>query len=698
MYPRSFASLSNFKLAWDRILSGSNKEYKSFFRHLYPSYSFSVNENLNDLLHAVRAGRFRPSPGRKLHTPKKSGVLRTLTLLTLNDQIVYQAIANFIAEAFAPVLRRHYLTKTFGALYAGKNNPFFFQPWKKCHRLFNRAVERAFRQGNKILADFDLVSFYDLIDHTLLRRTLESRIRSGEVLDLLDSCLRTWTAADSPRGGLAHGLPQGPLPSAFLAECFLHAFDREDFGNVRYLRYVDDIRLLGKRFSTVRRALIKLDLKAQQLGLVPQAQKIEVREVFDIRQELKNIPSPVLNVVRQTSRRITKASRRRVERLLRTAIARNRNKVRVVDETRLRYLLYRLPRSIRTLRLIAPLYRQRPDMSSALGVYIRGFPNHREAAEILYGTLREDPVFDSAAGEYVFSLDTCEPRPSSPKYRRLVEKLLRRSIERSLLLVVAVTYYEAKRLSGNEAVNLVSRLQDQLAKSALVHKLCIDDASKTLPTLSFQACLEEGANSNDPDFSRFCTYALISELGVIPRPVSSAGRLVLKAIGLRRGRPAESLVTVFFREKFRLRTPFSWRGRLAHSHAEAERRCNQLEALWDGDPSVLVMALDTFNDLLVQLFSAAHPTLNAHHRRAAGRRAFPDYGQWLQNPTFANLLPRASARLLECHRLRVTAELAHARQRRTGRPTRRIAYREVRRLKRRLRSAYSDLVNEWRLL
>lgn len=369
-------------------------------------------------------------------------------MLSLNDQIVYQAVANYIAEEFAPVLRRNYLKKAFGALYTSRQNPFFYRPWKVAYRSFNRAIERAFRSGYAILANFDLVSFYDLIDHKLLQKALESRVRSREVLDLLDRCLKAWTAVNTPSGQMSHGIPQGPLPSAFLAECFLHSFDRENFGNVQYFRYVDDIRLLGKRLSTVRRALVKLDLKAKEMGLVPQAQKIDVREVRDIRAELKNIPSPIASTVAQANRRLTRSSRRRLQRLLKTAVVRRGKRIDIVDPTRLKYLLYRMPRSIRILRSIAPVFYIRPDYSPALSSFTQQFRGSREAASILYNALKEDPVFDATASDYVFALDACEPKPAPVKYLRLVSKLMRRSAERGVLLAHAVRYYEAKRLSG----------------------------------------------------------------------------------------------------------------------------------------------------------------------------------------------------------------------------------------------------------
>jgi hypothetical protein len=98
-YPHGFISMANFKLAFTRVVRGQNKEYKNLFRHLYPSYQLGLQENLQDLINDIKSGRYQPSPATVVFQPKKTGILRPLRLLTLQDQIVYQAIANGFAVA-----------------------------------------------------------------------------------------------------------------------------------------------------------------------------------------------------------------------------------------------------------------------------------------------------------------------------------------------------------------------------------------------------------------------------------------------------------------------------------------------------------------------------------------------------------------------------------------------------------------------
>jgi hypothetical protein len=96
---------------------------------------------------------------------KKSGILRPYTLLTVEDQIVYQAMVNIIAERLAPKIRGQYLRVSFGHMYAGKFSTWFYKPWKQGYSAFNKASRNAFKRGLKFTASFDLTACYDSLDY-----------------------------------------------------------------------------------------------------------------------------------------------------------------------------------------------------------------------------------------------------------------------------------------------------------------------------------------------------------------------------------------------------------------------------------------------------------------------------------------------------------------------------------------------------
>jgi hypothetical protein len=356
-YPQQFISLANFELAFTRVVPGANKEYKSFYRHLFPSYNLGLHENLEDLIDDVRTWRFEPDPTTVVYQPKQSGVLRPLALLSLRDLIVYQALMNYVATRFEAQQAIHALRKSFGALPAGKSSPFFYRSWRACYGKYNGALSAAFKSGNSYVADFDLVSFYELIDHYLLRKCLSTRVSNSDLLDLLFCCLGGWTAGATD-AHVRHGVPQGPEPSAFLAECFLFRFDTLKFRNAQYFRYVDDIKLLAKSEVPLRRGLLRLDLSAKELGLVPQAQKIACRRMKSLGELLKTVPSSLASAGALASFRPT--TQKQLLRMLRQSTVWDGRRWAISYLTRFRFALNRLRPRKDVLRRIATLLVYRP--------------------------------------------------------------------------------------------------------------------------------------------------------------------------------------------------------------------------------------------------------------------------------------------------------------------------------------------------
>ncbi len=361
---RKFLRYQNFELAFTRVLRSGNKEYKQFYRHLLPSYNLALRLNLTDISEEIRRGTFRPDAVTMIYQPKKSGVLRPLMLLSLRDLIVYQAMGNVLAEAFARVQQRYALKSSFGALYAGKNSPFFYRSWKTCYSEYSDAIAKAYKAGNTWVADFDLVSFYELIDHSLLRSFLRSRVGDEEFLDFLFKCLGAWTICTSGTQ-IRHGLPQGPEPSAFLAECVLFRLDKIIFRKLRYLRYVDDIKLMSKGDVPIRRALVKLDLASKELGLVPQAQKIEFRRARSLKEVLKTIPSSL--ALASSSKPRKRVSQRRLLRAFNSSLGKTGRSWEIIDVTKFKYALNRLKARRDVLRRIAPLLSRSPEAFLVVG-------------------------------------------------------------------------------------------------------------------------------------------------------------------------------------------------------------------------------------------------------------------------------------------------------------------------------------------
>lgn len=700
--PSKFTNLANFELAFERLVRGQNRDYKTFSRHLFSSYQLSLRENLEDLIRDIKVGRYEPSAATSVYQPKKSGVLRPLRILTLQDQIVYQALANFIADAFHADQQKHALVRNFGAVVGDKTSQFFYRSWKKCYRAFDSAIVKAFNRGNDYVADFDLVSFYELIDHTLLREVLSQRVKNPEILDLLFKCLRKWSENDGGRW-LGHGMPQGPEPSAFIAECFLFRFDQMKFKDVVYLRYVDDIKLMAKDEIPVRRALLRLDIASKHVGLVPQAQKIECRRVKNLDELRKNIPSNLLSVA--TRGPVSSSSHKRLEKVFRANIAKEGGVWVIKDTTKLKFALYRMNASRPVLRRVGQILPHRPDLSWVFASYLMKFQNDKEAADILLAALRRDPTYDASAAHFIDAMDVCEPMTCATPYRRVIQTAEKRSEEKSILLSIAAAAFRGRRSGPKDALRLIEKQKHPLAQSILLHRLFGHAPRAPFKRKDGQSFIEAQTKSDDADLARYSASRLI---GLWPwskttwnsgKEVNDAVKLLMKSVGLReRGPKKKGVLDRFFKDKQRIAIPIVWRSALGKDWRDAEMRCLRLQQFEVGDPTAWVLILDTFNEVLIQNFSRKHATLSAAYVKATrAGKANPDFGAWLNQLDLDAVIPNTRAWMLNVHNARVKADLSHAKSSR-GKRTKPIAYDERDNLAKRAQLAWAELIREWKLI
>jgi retron-type reverse transcriptase len=107
-------------------LSNPDAGYKAFFRDSYAAFAISSDTALRQLMNDGISNRYVPNHASKVMVPKPSGTLRPLTLLTIEDQIVYQACVNTISDLLKPNTKHRYRKRVFAHLYAGKSSKFFY--------------------------------------------------------------------------------------------------------------------------------------------------------------------------------------------------------------------------------------------------------------------------------------------------------------------------------------------------------------------------------------------------------------------------------------------------------------------------------------------------------------------------------------------------------------------------------------------
>jgi len=285
-----FATIRNFTLAWQRTVNCSSRIVNDELGIKY--FSYNLQSNLEDLLLKVQAEDYPYNPlnDHKVYVPKPSTTLRTMSLMAIPDLIVYQALVNVIADESHGQLVNHENQHVLGNLYSGVGSRWMLKPWKRQYTRFVERIEKIFSDGNPWIASTDIVAFYDTIDHERLIGLIKKYCGEDDrFTKFFKACLSRWSP-HNPDIAMSRGIPQGSNASDFLANLFLFDIDREMIVNgYHYVRYVDDVRILGADKPIVQKGLILFDLELKKAGLVAQVSKTSVHEIKNIEEEISKL-------------------------------------------------------------------------------------------------------------------------------------------------------------------------------------------------------------------------------------------------------------------------------------------------------------------------------------------------------------------------------------------------------------------------
>lgn len=305
-----FLTYNNFYLAFRRLQTASRNLYKQLYYEDLKIFGFFITENINSLINEIKQEIYKPEKSYKIFIPKKDNLVRPLSLLKFKDLLIYQAIINIIADYVHDYIYPYYNNIIFGNFFTissdhENNRIFFFKPWQKQWEKFGDKTKEYYDAGYKFLSEFDIASFFDTIDHNILRQILYNTYKiENKILDILIQCLEAWTSDFSEKTfSSKHGIPQGPLGSAFLADLYLIHLDLKIVStkrlDIKYIRYVDDLRIFSKDRLTGEKSIAYLDLLARDLGLIPQSSKILINEITDINKLLRHQKSKFSVIVKE---------------------------------------------------------------------------------------------------------------------------------------------------------------------------------------------------------------------------------------------------------------------------------------------------------------------------------------------------------------------------------------------------------------
>lgn len=284
---QKYFSPDNLRLAWERMVRSNGKDIKDYFG--IEIYSANLDKNLARLSEAILKGEFKPQRPFKYYEPKASKTHRTKSVLSIEDALIYQAIANTIATANYKRLAENN-SFVFGSVLHPEvekgiellNDPdadfYFFEYYIPLYNKFlNSSNTEIGNTSIRFKLETDITGFFDCIPHSKFLITLNKFGVEPEILDLLKDCLNIYSGTkESVTPGV--GIPQGPAASFFYANVFLNDLDYIISQNgYTYYRFMDDIRIYEETEEKLTEALVLIDnfLKGRALSLNTKKTSIE---------------------------------------------------------------------------------------------------------------------------------------------------------------------------------------------------------------------------------------------------------------------------------------------------------------------------------------------------------------------------------------------------------------------------------------
>lgn len=419
-----FVSEENFILALERLEHSTHHIIDNLGRDIFKN---NLNENIINLITMLTIEPemdYKPTFDRKIYIPKPSGTMRTISMMRFSDSIVYQAMVNVIADKSHQFLVTHENEHVWGNLYAGEGNKWMLKSWLTQYLSFSNEIKRLFSSGMTWIATTDIASFYDTIDHSILIELIRRYCgEDDKFIKFFQLCLKRWSS-HKKETFMSRGIPQGSNASDYLANLYLYEIDKHLIRKgIYYIRYVDDIRIMGKEKRQVQKGLIEFDLELKKYGLIAQINKTSIYNITDINREMsrldlslpsdskdevslmlhseqnsheyKNIPIDELSSNQEYLYALFKQSLENLD---------DPNKSKNA-ETTIIFCLFRMEKNDAIKQSVISLLERLPWRSSILNGYLSLFENDEYLETELKKLLQDHDVYDWHRSNMLYTLD-----------------------------------------------------------------------------------------------------------------------------------------------------------------------------------------------------------------------------------------------------------------------------------------------------
>lgn len=260
--------------------------YYVAYQHLYANNGAGTRGINNDtadgfseayvaqIIEALKAGNYMPSPVRRTYIRKANGKMRPLGLPTFTDKLVQEAIRMILEAIYEPLF---------------SNYSHGFRPGRSCHTALVQLKHEFI--GASWFIEGDIKGCFDHIDHKVLLNTLSKKIKDARFLNLIRLFLKAGYMEDWRYYGTYSGTPQGGILSPILANICLNELDvyveklKRGFDVRTPYRVTPEYYAIARQRNNLRRKINRRSEGAERDSLIAEYRRLSV--------ELRKTPAKV---------------------------------------------------------------------------------------------------------------------------------------------------------------------------------------------------------------------------------------------------------------------------------------------------------------------------------------------------------------------------------------------------------------------
>jgi RNA-directed DNA polymerase len=226
-------------------------------------YQERKEENLCKLMTRLKTrGGYKSPPLKRVHIPKgNTGQTRPLGIPTVDARIAQEVVRRLIE----PIYEKQFHQNSYG-----------FRAGRNCHQAVE-CVLKYIKEGYKTVIDIDIKGFFDNIPHDVILTMLRADIADGNILDLIETFLRSGVVEEGVLTQTICGTPQGGVISPLLANIVLNYLDwKLEAEGLKFARYADNLVVLCKSTDQAKSALALIIEILADLGLECSPEKTKI--------------------------------------------------------------------------------------------------------------------------------------------------------------------------------------------------------------------------------------------------------------------------------------------------------------------------------------------------------------------------------------------------------------------------------------